>query len=368
MSTVNLSALKPNLVASLALVADVVRNPAFAQSEIDRLRPRWIAGIAQEKAQPVQLALRTLPGLLYGEGHSYSVPLTGSGTQAAIEGLTRDDLVAFHTDMIRPDNGTIFMVGDITLAEATKTLEKAFGDWQAPETPIPAKNIASVALPEKGRVIIVDKPGSPQSLILAGHLFPPTGHEDYMTHEMANDILGGGFTARVNMNLREDKGWAYGASTITTGARGQRMWLVYAPVQADKTKESIAELGKEFKGYLGDKPATAKELKRLIANRVNSLPGQYETARSVLGSMLSNDRFGRSNDHVSTLRAKYAGLDLEEIKAAAQATIQPGKLVWLIVGDRAKIEKGVRSLGLGEVEIWDANGKPIDTKQASVEQ
>lgn len=360
MSRVNLSALKPNLDASLALAADVVRNPAFAQEEIDRLRQRWIAGIAQEKAQPVQLALRTLPALLYGEGHSYSVPYTGSGTVDAVTGMTRDDLVKFHTDWIRPDNATIFMVGDITLAEATTSLEKAFGNWQAPATPVPTKNIAAASLPEKSRVIIMDKPGSPQSLVLAGHLFPSTGDDNYMSQQMASDILGGEFTSRVNMNLREDKGWAYGAYTFTTDARGQRMWLVYAPVQTDKTKESLAELGKEFSGYLGDRPATAEELARLVSSKTNSLPGEFETAGAVLGSMLSNDRFGRGNGHVPSLKGKYAALNVDGIKAAAQNTIQPSKLVWLIVGDRAQIEEGVRSLNLGDLEVWDADGNRID--------
>ncbi len=360
MSTVRLSALKPNLDASLALAADVVRNPAFAQDEMDRLRPRWLAGIAQEKARPVQLALRTLPPLLYGDGHSYSVPATGSGTEASIGGLTREDLVQFHADWIRPDNATIFMVGDITLAEATAALEKAFGDWQAPASPVPAKNIVAVMLPQNGRVIIMDKPGSPQSLILAGHLFPATGDENYMTQQMANDILGGEFTSRVNMNLREDKGWAYGAYTFTTDARGQRMWLVYAPVQTDKTKESLAELNKEFAAYLGSKPATTEELARLVSSKTNSLPGEFETAGSVLGSMLSNERFGRDHDYVPGLKEKYEALEIDAVQAAAQAAMKPEKLAWVIVGDRAKIEAGVRSLGLGEVEVWDADGNRID--------
>lgn len=360
MSNVRMSMLKANLDQSLALASDVVRNPAFDQAEIDRLKPRWIQSIAQEKAQPVQLALRTLPALLYGTGHSYSVPYTGSGTEAAIEGMTRNDLVNFHTDWIRPDNAKIFMVGDITLDEAKASLEKAFGDWAAPSTPVPSKNVAEVGLPSEGRVIIMDKPGSPQSLILAGHLFPSTGDEDYMTQEMASNILGGDFTSRVNMNLREDKGWAYGAYTFTTDARGQRMWLVYAPVQTDKTKESIAELNKEFTAYLGKKPATTEELQIFVADAVNSLPGQFETSGAVLGSLLSNDRFGRSNDYVPSLKEKYAALDIEAIKAEAKANIHPGKLTWLIVGDRAQIEEGIRKLGLGNVEVWDANGNKLD--------
>lgn len=360
MSTVRLSALKPNLDASLALAADVVRNPAFDQEEINRLKPRWVQSIAQEKAQPVQLALRTLPALLYGEGHSYSVPYTGSGTVAAIEALTRDDLVAFHTDWIRPDNATIFMVGDITLDEATAALERTFGDWQAPTSPVPAKNIGETPLPDSARVIIMDKPGSPQSLILAGHLYPSSGNPAFQTQEMASDILGGEFTSRVNMNLREDKGWAYGAYTFTTGARGQRMWLVYAPVQTDKTSQSLAELGREFTAYLGDRPATADELSLFVSKRINSLPGQFETAGAVLNSMLSNNRYGRGNDYVPSLKGQYQALDVDAVKAEAQANIHPGSLTWLIVGDRAQIEDGIRGLNLGSVEIWDADGNKVD--------
>nr|WP_162139678.1 pitrilysin family protein [Kordiimonas gwangyangensis] len=360
MSTATLSALKPKLDQSLALFADIVRNPAFDQEEMDRLRQRWIATIAQEKAQPVQLALRTLPPLLYGDGHAYGIPYTGSGTEAAIEGLSRDDLVKFHSDWIRPDNATVFVVGDITMDEAIPALNKAFGDWKAPENPMPEKNIAEVAMPEKGRVIIMDKPGSPQSLILGGHLFPSTGDEAYLTQEMMNSILGGEFTARVNMNLREDKGWAYGAYTFTTDARGQRMWLVYAPVQTDKTKESLAELEKEFADYLGDRPATQEELDRFIKNQTNSLPGQFETSGSVLSSLLSNQRFGRTNDYVPSLKEKYQALNIDAIKAEATKNIQPGKILWLVVGDRAQIEEGIRSLNLGEVEVWDQNGNKLD--------
>ena len=360
MSTVNVSSLKANLGETLALAADIVRNPAFDQGEIDRLKPRWIAGIGQEKANPVQLALRTLPAMLYGEGHAYSVPYTGSGTEASIGGMTRDDLVQFHTDWIRPDNATIFMVGDITLDEATAELEKTFGDWAAPASAVPTKNIGEAALPENARVIIMDKPGSPQSLILAGHLFPATGDENNMSQQMATDILGGEFTSRVNMNLREDKGWAYGAYTFTTDARGQRMMLVYAPVQTDKTKESVAELMKEFDGYLGDNPATQEELSRLIVKNTSQMPGQYETAGAVLGSLLSNDRFGRGNDYVPSLKGKYEALNIDAIKTQAQATMKPGQLTWLIVGDRANIEAGIKELGIGNVEVWDANGNKID--------
>ena len=365
MSQVRLSALKPNLASSLDLMADVVRNPAFDTVEIDRLKQRWMAQIAREKAQPVQLALRTLPPLLYGEGHAYAIPYTGSGTEASIGTLDRDDLAGFHRDWLRPDNATVYVVGDITMDEALPLLETAFGDWQAPAEPVPAKNIADVALPPAPRVIIMDKPGSPQSLILAGHLLPSTGAADALELDTANDILGGEFTARVNMNLREDKGWAYGAYTINFDARGQRMWLVYAPVQTDRTRDSIRELLSEFNSYLGQgllggRPASAEELSRMVQTKTNSLPGQFETSGAVLGALLSGARFDRPYDYPAMLKGRYDALALNAVRGAANAHIRPGALTWLIVGDRSRIEEEIRDLDLGTVEVWGQNGAPIE--------
>ncbi|MEO1014021.1 MAG: pitrilysin family protein [Pseudomonadota bacterium] len=347
---VTMSALAAKLEPSLAVLADVVRRPTFDQSEIDKLRSRWIAGIAQEKANPVQLALRLLPPEIYGADHAYGVPFTGSGTVESIESLTRDDLVAFHQTWMRPSNATIFVAGDTTLEEITPLLERAFGNWRDPAGETPTKNVATVERPAKGKVIIVDKPGSPQSLVLAGHSAPPTGAENNIAINAMNDIVGGQFTARVNMNLREEKGWAYGAYTFLQGARGQRPYLVYAPVQTDKTKESIAEIVRELNAYKTTKPATEEELTRTVANNVRSLPGSFETAGSVLSSMISSARYGRPYDYPTTLKAKYDALDLDAIKAAASDVVHPESLVWVIVGDREKIEAGLRELDLGPIE------------------
>jgi len=348
---VTLSALKDTLAPSLDIMADVIRNPAFDAGEIEKLRARWLAQIEQEKAQPVQLALRILPPVLYGEGHAYGVPFTGSGEVASIKALTRADLTAFHQTWLRPDNATIFVVGDATMAEIKPLLDRAFGDWRAPSGAIPKKNIARVERPAKGRVILVDKPGSPQSLILAGHVAPPTGAENNIAINAMNDILGGQFTARVNMNLREDKGWAYGAYTFLQEARGQRPYLVYAPVQTDKTKESLSEILKELNAFKTSRPATPVELKRTVDNNTRSLPGAYETSGDVLGSLVNSNRFGRAWNYPETLKDQYEALDLGDISAAAAETVHPESLVWVIVGDRAKIEAGVASLGLGPIEV-----------------
>jgi len=354
MSTVTLSALKDQLGPSLDLFADVIKNPAFDQGEIDRMRPRMLAQIEQEKNQPVGIALRTLPPLLYGEDHAYGIPFTGSGNTESVTSLRRDDLAGFQQDWLRPDNATIFVVGDITMDEIKPMLEKQFGNWKAPGTPLRSKNIADVDLPFAATVYLVDKPDAPQSLILAGHVAPPAGAENNIAIQTMNDTLGGQFTARVNMNLREDKGWAYGAYTFLWDARGQQPWMVYAPVQTDRTVDSLQELTREFDEFLGDRPATQDELDRNVKNSVRSLPGQYETANAVLNTLLSNNRFGRPDDYAMTLKRKYESLTTPKLHAAAAEVIKPNKLTWLVVGDLDKIEQPIRELGLGEVIVTEA--------------
>ncbi len=354
-STVSLSAIKDQLEPSLDLYADVVRNPAFDQEEMDRFRQRLLAQIEQEKNQPVGVALRTLPPIMYGDDHAYGIPFTGSGTTESVASLTRDDLVGFHQSWLRPDNATIFVVGDVTMDEIKPLLEKQFGNWKTPRTPLPGKNIAAVERPEAPQVYLVDKPGAPQSLILAGHVAPPEGVENNLAIQTMNDVIGGQFTARVNMNLREDKGWAYGAFTLVYPARGQRPFLVYAPVQTDRTVDSIDELMLELNSYLDNRPATEEELERNVKNSVRSLPGQYETGGAVLGAMLSNQRFGRPDDYVPSLKAKYESLEVSDLTEAAEETIHPQSMTWLIVGDLEKIEQPIRDMNLGEVNIITAN-------------
>lgn len=359
-SNVGVSALKSHLDPSLALMADVTRNPAFAQTEIDRLRKQWLAGIEQEQNQPVQIALRNLPPLMYGDGHSYGIPFTGSGTKASINSLTRSDLINFHQNWLRPDNATIYVVGDTNMQEIVPLLNKHFADWATPDTALPTKNITAVATPTQTTAYLIDKPGAAQTVLLAGHVIPPTGATDNLVTETMNDILGGSFSARVNMNLREDKGWSYGARTITWDARGQRPWIVYAPVQTDKTKESIQELRKEMNDYLNGKPATADELERVIKRNTNSLPGRYETSGAVLGTLRSNENYGRPDDYVTSLKRNYQAIDLSQVRNSAKEILKPNALSWVIVGDLEKIEADVRALGFDAVKIMDVDGNVIE--------
>ncbi len=349
-TTVRLSALKENLAPSLTLLSDVVRRPTFASEEVERQRKQLLAGVAQEKANPQAIALRLLPPLLYGQGHAYGIPLTGSGDEAGIASISRDDLVRFKDKWLRPDNATLFVVGDTSMREIKPLLERNFGNWRASGEK-PSKNIGTVSLPEKPRVVLVDRPGSPQSFILAGHVAPPTGVDNNIAISAMNEIVGGGFNSRINSNLREDKGWSYGSFTALVGANGQRPLVLLAPVQTDKTGASIAEIKKELSAFFGDKPATSEELERVKLDNVRSLPGQYETSGSVLGSLLSSSRFGRPFNYPTTLPSKYRTLDTADIAAAAAEVLRPDQMTWVIIGDAAKIEQEIRDAGIGEVEV-----------------
>ena len=358
-SSVTLSALKSNLAPSLALFSDVILNPAFSDEEIERLRGQWLAKIKLEKSRPRQLAFRLLPAVLYGKGHAYGIPFTGSGTAAGIKSLTRQDLQKFYQSWLRADNATLLITGDTTLEAIQPLLNRSFGQWKKPALKMPQKNIRKVG-DQAQKLIIIDKPGAEQSLILAGELAPGSGSPDNIAIEGMNDILGGSFTARINMNLREDKHWAYGAFSFLKEARGQRPFMLYAPVQTDKTGASIAELQKEVTQFIGDKPATAAELKKMVQNNVNKLPGAYETSRDVLEGLQQNRRFNRPDDYIPRLVSQYRGLTLAQIQQQAKKIVRPKNLVWMVVGDKKKILPQLNKLELGERLMMDLDGNVLD--------
>ena len=366
--SVGASMLKENAAPSLALLADVLRHPAFNSADVERVRAQWLAGIAQEKTQPTGIALRTLPPLLYGAGHPYAIPFTGTGTEAAIKALTADDLRAWQAAWLRPDNVRIIVAGDTTLAQITRELDTAFGNWTPPATAKGTKSIPEVAGQTTSRVFLIDKPGAQQSLILAGLLAPPTTAPNNLEIQTMNGAFGGTFSSRLNMNLREDKHWAYGAYSFTQEALGQRPYLLYAPVQTDKTAESAAEMLKEVKGVVGAQPLTAEEIEKIKVNDVRSLPGSYETAGAVLGALTENALYHRPDDYIATLKQRTEAQTDANVRAAAAQIIKPDALTWVIVGDLSKIEQPVRALKLGAISVIDADGKPVAVKAAQQAQ
>ncbi|MBF6023093.1 M16 family metallopeptidase [Lysobacter niastensis] len=354
-----LSALKENLVPSIELFATMLRSPRFDQKEIDRVKATWIAGIKQEKARPNGAALRVLPPLLYGDSHAYSMPFSGSGTEASIGSLTREDLVAFHRDWVRPQGATLVVVGDTTLKEIVPLLDKHLGDWSGTGDAPAQPQIGAVSRPAKPRVFLIDQPGAVQANIFAGEVVPSTKDAGAVKFDFANSVLGGEFSSRLNMNLRESKHWAYGAYSFTSNALGQRPWMAFAPVQIDKTADSLKELQSEITAYASGKaPPTAAEVAKIQATEIRGLPGSYETAAAVLGTISGIVRYDRPDDYVFKRKAEVEAMTTEQVKAAA-ATIDPQALTWVVVGDLKQIEAPVRALKLGEVQVLDADGKAV---------
>ena len=354
-TTVRLAALKTNLAPSLDLLADVVRNPAFAPADVERLRATQLARIASEMTEPQGIAFRTLPPLLYGAGHPYGVPFTGSGTPDGVRAVTRDDLVAFQSRWIRPDNGTIFVVGDTSLAEIRPLLEGRFGAWAPPASPKGVKQFVAPAATGGERILLIDKPQSPQSMIIGGEVLPTKGTDDAIALTVANDVFGGSATSRLISNLRETKGWAYYAGSFAPTVRDREPFMVIAPVQTDKTGPAIAEARKELSGWLGATGTRPDEAAHAVRNAVLSLPGSFETSGDVLGAVMQIEEYRRPDTYYAALPARYQALTPAALDGAARAAIDPRRLTWLVVGDAKVVKPQLDALGL-PVEVLGAGG------------
>lgn len=349
-ATVGLSTLSAEADVALPIMADIVLRPDFPADELERLKQRRLAAIAQEKTQPTGVIMRQLPPLLYGEGHAYSQPLTGTGTVESVTNMTTADLKNYWQQWLRPDNATLLVVGDIDVERLKTLLQQSFADWQAPEGMIPKKNIAAVA-PAKGSIYLIDKPGAQQSTIIAGHIAPAPDANKDIRFDAMNRILGGMFTSRLNMNLREDKHWSYGARTMLTSAKGPRMFIAYAPVETPQTVASMREILRELNDYQTSRPASATELDKAQKAMTLRLPGQNETLGEVAGTLGEMIIYDRPDDYYSNYVSRVRALQIDELSAAAQELIKPQQLVWLIVGDLSKIEADIKAANLGPVTI-----------------
>ena len=354
--SISLSSLSQNLQQSLDLYKEAVIEPSFSPQELERVRSNWLDRIAREKTDPYSLALRELPPLLFGKDHPYGIPFTGSGTEETVRAITADHLKAFHQNWIRPDNAQIMVVGNLSRAEIEPVLNKAFGNWRVPDQPLPTKQAKQVEAATESIIYLLDKPGSPQSMVIGGQLLPPTGETDNIQTDMAVRILGGSFNSRLNMNLREDKGWAYGARASATNAVGQRPLIYYAPVQIDKTVDSLRELIRESKDYLSVAPATQEELNRSRDGILRGLPGRNETNGAVLGTLANMVKYDRPLNYVDIYQDKLRELSVETIDETANQYLTPDQIIWLVVGDLEKIERPLRNAKIAEIIVLDDEG------------
>ena len=357
-SVVSLNTLKVNMDKALDIYGDLILHPAFPQKEFARLQKDRLAAIQREKVTPQTMALRVVPALIYGKGHPYAVPFTGTGTEASVLSMTRGDLAKFHDTWFKPNNATLLVVGDTTLAEVKPKLEKLFASWKPGD--VPKKSVPQVPQPEKNVVYLIDRPGSGQSIIFGAQLAPPRNDPDAIPMRLVNEIFGGTFSSRINMNLREDKHWSYGVFSFLPDARGQRPYLSLSPVQTDKTRESLAELIKEYHNIAGGKPISAEELKDAQNNDTLGLPGSFETVQQLSGAYSNILQYNLPEDYYNTFTQKVLELTPEGANAMAKRFVLPDHLIWVVVGDMSKVEAGIRELNLGQVHKIDADGNPVN--------
>jgi len=342
-STFTLSALTANLAPSLDLMRQIMREPAFNPADLERVRTQTVTGIRQAMKSPQGIAQRTLTPELFGQDNPYG----GVSTVESVSAISRDALIAFKDSWIRPDNGAVFVISDRPLADIVTALNGAFGDWRAPVASKGTKQVTASQAGAGNRIILVNRPNSPQSFILGGQITPiDAGDPAFIAFNSANNSLGGSFLARLNMNLRETKGWSYG---VRGGAQPRENAVIYAisgGVQADRTGDSLAEMLRETSEFLTEKGVTSEELDRSIASQVGALPGQFETSPAVLGAIQSNALYGRPDDYQETLASIYRAQTADSLDAVARASIDTGRFVWVVVGDASKVRSQLEPLGL----------------------
>ncbi|MBK6802380.1 MAG: insulinase family protein [Novosphingobium sp.] len=360
-SSVTLSALTANLAPSLTLLADVVRNPAFKDSDVARVRDQQLAGIAQVNADPNRIAMRRIAPLLFGRDHPYGLPGDGLGEADSVAALTPQALRAAHGRWLRPDTLKITVVGDVSMEQLRPLLEQAFGSWQAPASPRPVKRLDAPVPAPQPRIVLIDRPNSPQSVIVGGRVLPLKGSDpDQEALDLANEVLGNGFLSRLNLDLREDKGWSYGVRSSVAAPKGPRAFTVVAPVQADRTGDSIRLLLANMAAFPKTKGIDPTELGRVTDGNIRGLPNRFETNGQVLGALVQNDRLGRPDNYQATLPTRYRAIDAAAINQAAARHLQSEGLVFVVVGDRKVVEPQLKGLGL-PVEV----APPVDTAPAS---
>lgn len=340
-SSLTLNVLRRNLAPALEIFADVLLNPSFPAEELDRVRQERLTGLISQRDQPSIVASDAFALRLYGAEHPYGRKLEGN--PATLEAFTPDELRRFYSTWYRPNNGTMLVVGDVQTAEIVRMLEEALGNWRPQEIP-------QVLYPEPRppldatRVFLIDKPGAAQSEIRIGHVGITRRNPDYIPLMVLNEILGGSFSSRLNLNLREDKGYTYGARSDFSARRHTGPFLAFAAVQTPATKASIVEFMKELEEIRETRPVTPEELEFAKASLIRSEPLKLETQEQQLGRLQSLVVYDLPADYFDSYTEKIRAVTPEELQRVSRDYLRPDRFAVVIVGDRAQIEPALREL------------------------
>ncbi len=352
-SNVSVQSLKKNFVRALDLMADVVLNPSFPEEEIERQRASRLAGLVQEREDPASVARRVMAKALYGTKHPYGYPETG--TEAAVKATTREDMVSFWKKNFVPNNAALVVAGNISKAELKTLAEKAFAGWQK-GTPTQSQLGNPETTP--ARLVLVDKPGARQTQLRVATIGAARSTPDFTAMQVMNNILGGLFSSRINLNLREEHGYTYGAFSAFVYRRSAGPFQVGAGVRTDVTAPSVTEIFKEVK-KMEETPVTANELNFSKESIVRSLPGDFETSTAAASIFSNLFVYNLGLDYYAKYPGQVTSVTIEQAQAAAKKYLIPEKMVVIAVGDKAKIEPELSKLNLGTMEVCDAEGNEI---------
>lgn len=350
-STVRLHVPVARFGDALPIMADVAMRPTFPQGEIDRLRDERVTDLQQARDDPAEIVRAAFPLVVFGPQHRYGTG--GAGTTGTVRAFSADDLRVFHAARYQPANSALVVVGDIKADTVMPLLEQAFGSWKASATAAGAAAVPAPVQLRARRVVIVDKPAAAQSQIRIGWVGPSRSTEDYYAIEVLNTILGGSFTSRLNQNLREQHGYAYGAGSAFDMRRVAGSFFAAAGVQTDKTDESVGEFFKEFAGML--KPIPADEVAKAKNYIALSYPRDFETTRDIAARLGDMVVYSLPEDYFNTYVQRVQSVTPEQVQAAAKKYIQPDKFAVVIVGDRKTIEAPVRALNLGPISFMSVS-------------
>jgi zinc protease len=345
-SVVRLHVPVARLADALPIMADVALHPTFPKDELDRQRQQRLTSLLQGRDDPPTIASMTFSRVLYGRAHRYGT--AQMGTAETIKTFTVDDLRAFYTSAFRPDRATLFAVGDITADGVMPLLEKHFGGWKAAGAAAGEKLPPTVE-PAARQVYLVDKPGSPQSQIRIGWIGVPRSTPDFFPLQVLNTILGGSFSSRLNMNLREQHGYTYGASSSFDMRSDAGPFQAGAGVQTDKTSESLQEFFNELNGIL--KPIPPEEISRAKNYVALRYPGAFETTGDVTRRLEDALVYHLPDDYFSKYVQNIQAVTAADVQRVAQKYIAPGRFAVVVVGDLKTIEPGVRALNLGPIKV-----------------
>ena len=352
-STVSTRALAKNFGAALDLVADVALHPAFPADEIDRQRTNRLGQLVQQRENANALAAKLVATVLYGDAHPYGY--TELGTEASVKGMTREAMMAFWKQNFVPNNAALVVAGNITMAELRARADTSFGRW---ERGTPVRPALSTPTTAPARVVIVDRPGAPQTQVRVVSIGAARSSPDFRPLQVMNTALGGLFSSRINMNLREAHGYTYGASSGFTFRKAPGPFQVAGGIRTDVTAPAVTEIFKEIRGMI-DAPMGVDELMRAKDALANSLPGAFETSPDAAASFSNVYIYDLGLDYYSRYAESVNAITSEQAQGVAKKYLVPDQLIVIAVGDRAKIEPELRKLNLGAIEIRDPEGKPI---------